>query len=317
MHVGLCVAILAGAAYGQYEREAGKIVVRNGLMPAAVGSDKVAFLRVDEKIPGNPIELFMRDLKTGEEKRLMPGYNFNDLPTYTYAISPDGTELALQNKVAGCWELMIYKVGARSGKQVSNLIQYREDLPKDALEQLGMDASDLVSVADLSWSPSGKRLIFTLMRPGKASVWWLEIATGRTRQATEDLVGYYPSFSPDDDRFCYTEPVVKEGITTDEDLVLRSITTGDADTITTSRDHELHGQISPDGKYVLYCRKVQNTNNIYVMNLATREARAITHSTNDRHCTAPRWSSDARKVYFQGNNFTTQPLIFEKEFVPF
>ncbi len=316
-HVFLALAILSGSAAGQFERDAGKIVARNGIIPATAGNGKIMFLRADDKIPGNPVELFSKDLKTGEEKRVLPGFDFKDQPTYTYAVSPDGSEFAVQNLVNGTWELFVYKVGERTGRQVSQLAQFREDLPKDALEQLGITPADQVAVADLSWSPSGKRLIFTLMRPGKASVWWLELATGRTRQATEDLVGYYPSFHPNDDRFCYTEPVVKEGITNDEDLVLRSIASGDVDTITTSRDHEFAGQISPDGKYIAYCRKIQETNNIFIMNIATKEARALTHSNNDRHCAFPKWSPDGKKIYFQGNNFINQPLIFERDFVPF
>lgn len=312
----LMLALTIGAS-AQNEFPVGKILVENALMPVPAGPDAVAFFRADEKIPGVPVELFLIDLKTGKETRVLPGFDFREIPTFTHAWSPDGSFFVIPRKISGQWELLRYPVGSRSGEKITNLIEFRDPFTMQVLQQMQYDPELLLSVSDLAYSPSGKRLIFTFHQPMKTAIWWLEPETGRMRQATEDKVGLYGSFHPNDDLFCYTESVDKGTAGVDQDIILRSIKTGVADTLIATRDHEFAGSVSPDGKYIAYTRTVGQTNNVYICKIETRETKALTNSTDGKHCLYPRWSPDGRRIYFQGSNFKPKPVVFVREFTPF
>ena len=316
--ITLFFVLFSTCAFAQFEKEAGKIVVHNAMIPVPAGNDKLAFLRMDEKIPGMPLELYLMELATGKETRLMPGVNFAEHPSYAYAFSPSGSEYVVPVKgTKGAWEFFKYAVGSRAGTQIGDLAQYVDVPTQDIMIGLNLDKSSLLQVTDLNWSPSGKKLIFTMMRPGRSSVWWMDIATGRARQATEDKVGYWGSFHSDDVKFCYTDNIIREGITTTEGIILRSTVSADADTVVDTSDNEFAGAISPDGRYMAYNRNIDNTNNVWVINLATRESKAITKTTGGKHCAYPKWSPDGKKIYFQGNGFESQSVVLVQNFVPF
>ena len=309
---------LTSIASAQFEKEAGKLIFKNGLMPYPAGNDKIAFVRPDDKIPGTPFELYLGEVATGKETRLLPGFDFSKSPTYAFAVSPSGTEFVVPTKGgAGAWELMKYTVGSKTGTQIGDLSQFKEIPKPEAITGLNIDPSSLVEISDMTWSPSGKKLVITMVRADNSAVWWVDIATGRARQATEDKVGYWGSFHPNDDLLCYTDNIIYEGISTDEGILLRSITTGDIDTLCNTRDHESAGVISPDGKYLAYNRKVNECNNVWVMNLATRETKALTNVSGNKHCAYPRWTPDGKRLVFQGNGFISAPVVFMREFTPF
>lgn len=316
--IALLVVLLSSYAFAQFEKEAGKIVSHNAMMPAPAGSDKLAFLRMDEKVPGAPLELYLLELATGKETRLLPGVNFNEQPTYAFAFSPSGNEFVVPVKgTKGAWDLFKYTVGSRTGTQIGDLSPYVDVPSPEVIRSLNLDKSSLLQITDLSWSPSGKRLIFSMMRLDRSAIWWIDLATGRARQATEDKTGYWGAFHPDDERFCYTDNIIQEGISTSEGIVLRSIASGDVDTLLNTKDNEFAGTISSDGKFLAYNRNVNNTNNVWVYNLATRESRALTNSTGGKHCAYPKWSPDGKKIYFQGNGFEKQTVVFVRDFIPF
>ena len=314
----ILLALLSSSAFAQFEKEAGKVLIKNAMMPCAAGPGKIAFLRLDEKIPGSPVELFLSDLATGKETRLLPGTNFMEMPNPSYAVNPAGTEFVVPAKGGtGSWEMMKYAIGSSTPTRLGNMSQFLTVPSKEEMEALGLDPTSLLEITDLNWSPSGKKIIFTVVRAAGTSIWWIDVTSGRTRQATEDKLGYWGSFLPDDDRFCYTCMLVQESISSSEGLLVRSITTGKIDTLCNSKDSETAPAISPDGKYAAYNRMIDGTNNVWIVNLATKEARAITHSSNQKHCAYPKWSPDGKKLYFQGNEFLPQPVVFVKDFVPF
>ncbi len=315
--IGSLVILLCASASAQFEKEAGKIIVRNGFAPNAAGPGKVAFLRADPKIPGAPIELFTLDLASGKESRLLPGVDIGQVPGFTYAFSPSGKEFVLPQLSKGMWEIAKYRVGEREPVIVSKLADHRVLIGEAERENLGLTPDREQSIGDLTWSPSGNRLLFTFMRLRKNAIWWIDLASGNTRQATPDLYGYYGSFHPNDDLFVYTENFNKPDVGADQDLVLRSISTGKEDTLTGGPAHDFAGRISPDGKYIVFNRTVGGSNNVFVMNLATRQVKAQTNVTNGKQCAFPVWSPDGKRIFFQGNGFGKEVVVFVREFTPF
>lgn len=303
---------------GQYEKEAGRLLFKNAMSPAPAGPGKIAFLRIDNKIPDAPLELFVGEIKSLAETRALPGFDFQELPLPAFAYSPDGSEFVVPQKNAGCWELFRFKPGNRTGEKISNLVQFRETLSRQTMDGLKLTEDMMLSISEVAYSPSGKKLIFTLNRPGKNAIWWLDLQSGNTRQATEIQTGYYPSFAGDDDRFCYTTIIMKEGTNADEDILIRSIKTGVADTVVQSKAMEFSGVISPDGKFLAYVLTgAHNVNNIWVMNLATNQSRQQTTVPAGKNCTMPHWTADGRQIIFQGAGFGPQPAAFVRDFAPF
>lgn len=311
------VFVLISPVNAQWEKEVGKVLFKNGIFPSAAGPGKVAFLRIDPNIPDQPMELYVGDIITKAETRALPGVNFTQMPSMAYAWSPDGKEFVVQQKSAGCWNLFRFKTGIRVGEKLTDFAQYRDKTSPEMLNSLNMSEDMILYVDGVSYSPSGKKLIFTLNRPAKGAVWWHDLQTGKSRQATEDQCGYYGSFHPNDDLFCYTEPLPKEGNRTDEDLLLRSIATGVIDTLCHTPAMEFSGVISPDGKYVVYVKTINNSNNLYVINIASKESRQLTSAPAGKNCTSPNWSPDGRLIVFQGSGFFGQPAVFARDFTPF
>jgi Tol biopolymer transport system component len=316
----ICLLIVAfQPVSGQYEKEAGKLLFKNVLAPAPAGPGKVAYLRPDPKHPGAAIELYLGDMKTLTETRVLPGVGFGKTAGLVFAWSPDGSEFVIPQLSSGCWELFRYKSGSRAGEQISKLIQYRENGPEDMLANEGLTEDQLLTIGQLAYSPSGKRILFMMNRPAKVALWWIDPQTGNTRQAIEDQTGFYGCFAPDDEHISYTinrrpDPKV---LSANEDIVLHSLKTGKIDTLTNSRAMEFSGVISPDGKYLAYVVTTANINNLWVMNLATKQSRQFTFGPAGKNCTTPNWTPDGKQIIFFGVGFAAQPSVFVKDFLPF
>ncbi len=320
LFVIICLLIVSvQPASGQYEKEAGKLLFKNALAPTPAGPGKVAFLRGDPKHPAGEIELYLGDMKTLTETRVLPGVGFGKTVGTVFAWSPDGGEFVIPQQVNGCWELFRYKLGSRTGEQISKLIQFKEERSQEIMELQELTPEELLRVGPMAYSPSGKRIIFLLDRPGKAALWWIDPLTGNTRQATEDQVGYHGCFAPDDEHISYTltRRTSPTTMSDNEDIVIRSLATGKVDTLAGSSAMESAGTISPDGKYLAYVVTTAGINNLWVMNLATKESRQFTFATKGKQCTSPKWTPDGRQIVFAGIGFLPESAAFVKDFVPF
>jgi Tol biopolymer transport system component len=300
------------------ETAAGVLLFENAVMPMPAGPGKVAFFRSDVKIPGDPIELYVGDVKTGEETRALPGHNFRQDAGLAAAWSPDGSEFVIPGKLEGNWELFLFENGSRSGKPISSLAKYRVDVTQQQKVDMGITEDMQLSLSQLRFSPDGSRLMFSMNRLAKSALWWMDMKTGNVRQATEERKGYVGAFFPDDDRFCYVEMVRKGGdISSDEDIILRSIKSGILDTLISTREHEFDPDVSPDGNYLAFVKRHKGTNNVYVMKLSTREIRQITHAHAGQGCTLPRWNHAGDTLYLQATGFTPKASVFGMKFEAF
>jgi Tol biopolymer transport system component len=315
-----CLLIVAfQPVSGQYEKEAGKLLFKNIMAPAPAGPGKVAYLRADPKNPGELVELYLGDMKTLSETRVLPGVGFGKTAGLVFAWSPDGNEFVIPQLSNGCWELFLYKSGSRTGEQISKLVQYRESIPKEMMTEMNMTEEQLLTIGQLAYSPSGKRILFLMDRPGKSALWWIDPLTGNTRQATEDMDGFYGCFAPDDEHISYTinRQIDPKILSSNMDIVLRSLKTGRVDTLTNSPVMEFSGVISPDGKYLAHVVTTANINNLWVMNLATKQSRQFTFAIAGKNCTTPNWTPDGKQIVFFGVGFAAQPSVFVKDFQPF
>jgi Tol biopolymer transport system component len=316
----ICLLIVAlQPISGQYEKEAGKLLFTNIMAPAPAGPGKVAFLRADPKHPGAQVELYLGDMKTLTETRVLPGVGFGKTAGLVFTWSPDGSEFVIPQMSNGCWELFRYKSGSRTGEQISKLSQYKESTSKEMLEEMKVTEEQSLTIGQLAYSPSGKRILFLMDRPGRSALWWIDPQTGNTRQAAEDLTGFSGCFAPDDEHISYTinrllDPNI---LSANEDIVLRSLKTGVIDTLTNSPAMESDGVISPDGKYLAYVVTTASIDNLWVMNLATRQSRQFTFAKTGKNCTTPNWTPDGKQIVFFGVGFASQPSVFVKDFVPF
>ncbi|MFH2055101.1 MAG: DPP IV N-terminal domain-containing protein [bacterium] len=314
----LCLVIFCySESNAQWEKEVGKLAFENVMLPRPAGPGKVAFFRADTKIPGNPIELYVAEIATGDETRVLPGYNFREAANVTAAFSPDGKQMIVPQKQNGSWELFLYEGGSRTGKAISNLAPFRVELTENEAEGLSISPDQQLSIDELSWSPSGKRVIFTLNRFAKSAVWWHDLVTGESRQATEDRVGYTATFFPDDENICYVAMTKKGEIRADEDVLKRSIITGEITPLCNSESHEFAAAVSPDGKYVLFAKRVNDINNIYVKNIASGETRQMTFGGQGQSCNLACWSADGKAIYIQAAGFLAAPALFVRDFTPF
>jgi Tol biopolymer transport system component len=302
----------------QQQTTAGKLLFDDAFNPMPAGPGMLAFMRTDSKIPGAPIEMFLGDLKTGEVTRALPGHNFRKDPVPTAAWSPDGGKLVVPGFIDGCWELLMYDRGSRTGKPFTDLAKYRVDLTDEQVKELGVGPEQQLSFSELRYSPSGDRIVFTMTRLAKTAVWYYDFNTGVSRQITEDRKGYSACLDPDNEHFFYTLMVRKGGdISSDEDIVRQSIVTGQADTLISTRSHEFNPDISPDGKYLLYIKRVEGIDDVYVRNLATGQEQQLTFCEPGQHCSNARWNLDGKAIYVQGAGFAAKPGIYLKEFKPF
>lgn len=314
----LIAAMACAQTQSKKETAAGVLLFENAVMPMPAGPGKVAFFRSDSKIPGDPIELYVGDVKTGNEIRALPGHNFRQDAGLAAAWSPDGSQFIIPGKLEGNWELFLFDKGSRSGKPISDLAKYRVDITEQEKIGMGLTEDMQLSISDLRYSQDGSRLMFSMNRLAKPALWWMDLKSGTVRQATEDRKGYGGSFFPDNDRFCYVEMVRKGGdISADEDIILRSIKSGIIDTLISTREHEFDPDVSPDGKYLAFIKRDKGTNNVYVMKLSTREIRQITHAHAGQGCTMPRWSRSGDMIYLQAAGFAPKTSVFGVKFESF
>jgi dipeptidyl aminopeptidase/acylaminoacyl peptidase len=150
------------------------------------------------------------------------------------------------------------------------------------------------------WSPDGRRFVFVSNISGRFNLWTVSAEGGWPTQLTvSDQRQYRPAWSPDGQWIAYESDY--DG-NEQWDLFLVSTQNGEVLNLTQTPDIAESGpEWSHNGKLLAYTvkPKVSSVHEIYVMDMATRRARALTSGTPANLGNyGPRWSPDDRFIAF-------------------
>jgi TolB protein len=145
-----------------------------------------------------------------------------------------------------------------------------------------------------SWSPDGKRVVFTSNREdGKTSNLYIVDADGRNLRKLTNLsagsVAYWVSWTADG-KYVY----FNEG---NSSMICRIKPDGtDFSQVTQGRD----GNISPDGKKIVYTQKGVNGFGVWTMDADGKNRKQVVPNESQIGGIAPVWSSDGKRIAYSG-----------------
>ncbi|MGB6031652.1 MAG: BamA/TamA family outer membrane protein [Bacteroidota bacterium] len=234
--------------------------------------DRIAFISNRDDF----FDLFIMNASDGSRlEKLIDGQqteNLEELHLLTPGLSwsPDGKRLAL---------------AAKAGEQDAILLFDVDDLDN---EKLTFGLEGIFSVA---WSPSGDRIAFVGNDHKQSDVYVYDFASQGLANLTSDVFSdSEPAWSPDGKRLVFASDrgaVLREEGTVamdsvdyqQKDLYLLNVETQEITRLTDwPRSDEMSPVVGPDGNSVLFISDRNGINNVYTIDLDTREWRPVTNS---------------------------------------
>ena len=149
------------------------------------------------------------------------------------------------------------------------------------------------SPATAMWSPDGKQIVYTSRRTGTLDIYVLDVASGQSRQLTNDVRDDQGArFSPDGQWIVFISDRGGQ-----RDLWLMPSAGGNANRLTNDAAVESAPRWSGDGKSIYYL-KTQNAVELQLVPIAGGPARTI-HSWEEYAIGTARISPDGKTVLFQ------------------
>ncbi|TNE71532.1 amidohydrolase [bacterium] len=96
------------------------------------------------------------------------------------------------------------------------------------------------------------------------------------------------------------------------DLYIMPITGGKADTLTRGMAYDVHPRFSPDGKSIVYISDRSGSDNVWIMDLATKEKTAITKSDDDYFPSAE-WTPDGKYIVASKGRRNMKLFMYHKD----
>jgi WD40 repeat protein len=272
----------------------------------ALSSDgkRIAFLANGNFLRGQVfVDLWLGDAETGKRIKVLANSELNPdfeelrLLYSQSAFSPDGQKIAMTAQHQG--KDVLYVIDVASGKRSKPF-----DLP-------------LESVAGPTWSPDGKRLIFSGSSGGITDLCLVNADGTGFRRLTRDRFGdLQPQWSPDGRTVAFASD--RDSASFDLldfspwRITLLDIETGRTSVIPGQAGLNLNPQWSPDGRSIAYLSDRSGTANIYLYDLDANEHYQLTNVVGavaalTEYSPAISWARDADKLaftYFNDGQYT-------------
>ena len=154
-----------------------------------------------------------------------------------------------------------------------------------------------------SWSPDGKRIVFSSERDGNSEIYVMDADGSNPRRLTEnDNFDQFPSWSPDGERIAFMSD--RDGDFLHFDIFVMDADGGNLQNITNNPFDERYPSWSPDGERIAFSSHRDGhfrnrwgiTSEIYVMNADGGNLQRLTENLkNDWY---PSWSPDGERIAF-------------------
>ena len=268
------------------------VFVLTPLMIAVAAQAQITFMsnrdgHVHPRLGWPTFEIYVMEVDGNNQRRLTNNPNLDTHPSW----SPDGKRIAFMsdrdehfNIPGGLPNFEIYVMGTDGGN------------PQNLTNDPNDDSAP-------SWSPDGKRIVFSSDRDGNGEIYVMDDDGGNQQRLTDnDFHDTHPSWSMDGERIAFMSK--RDGHFIGEFGLSYEIYVMDADggnqqNLTNNRKTDVSPSWSPDGKWIVFSadRKGDDVNfEIYVMDADGNNQQRLTN--NRVHDTSPSWSSDGKRIVF-------------------
>ena len=267
-------------------------VVFLGLTPLIVCVDAQAQITFVSHRDGNP-EIYVMDVDGNNARNLTNNPDKDFQPSW----SPDGKRIAFMSNRDG-------HVHAIHGWPTYEI--YVMDADGDNLQNLTNNPND---DRYPSWSPDGKRIVFSSERAGHfrskfgitAEIYVMDADGGNQRRLTENRKNdSSPSWSPDGKRIAFASD--RKGDFENFEIYVMDADGGNQQKLTNNRGDDRSPSWSPDGERIVFSSYRDGNAEIYVMDADGGNSQNL---TNNRHADAsPAWLNSPFSVSPTGKQFT-------------
>jgi hypothetical protein len=208
---------------------------------------------------------------------------------FAFSASPSGELIAALSGNRGEGEADLVLISARDGQVVKNLT----DGFTNEFEDIAI-ADSFVAGHSISFDPRGDTVAFFARRGKRRSLFLVSALKGHIkRRIPVDLdQASGPCLMPDGRHMLFT--AIQEGVS---DVWMMDLETGKPENLTKDAFYDADPQISPDGKLVVYTRRISGHDKLHAFPLADPQKKTqLTFGTYDDD--APSFSPDGNRVYY-------------------